>query len=112
MSGKLVDAIWELQLSRSEREVLQAMAGHANDDGTRVWPSVGLLVWKTDLSETQVHRVLRSLRARGLLVPVQYAQGGRGHATQYRIDLSAAPRKAPFTGPVKGATITAPIDGD
>jgi len=85
--------VFGLKLSRSERDVLVALADHANDDGTSARPSVGLLAWKIGLSPRQVQRVIGQLEKRGLITAVAHRNGGRGRATEYRIDLSHAERK-------------------
>lgn len=96
MSGKVMGEVWELDLPFNESYVLLSLADHASHDGTRVFPGVALTAWKTSYSARNVQRILRKLEDRGLLVPVAHEEGGRGNATEYRIDLSAAPRKPPF----------------
>jgi hypothetical protein len=110
MSGLISGAVWDLKLSRSDREVLLALADYAEDDGTRVYPSVGRLAWKTDLSERQIQRALANLRERGLIVPVRYASGGKGHATEYRIDLSKGELKPAYAADQKGDVIVSPFE--
>lgn len=106
MSGKVSDAVWGLVLSRAQREVLIAMAGHASDNGTGCYPSVRLLAWKTDLSERQVQRVLRDLEAQGLIMAVGNAKGGRGLTTEYHIRLENGIPKPPL----KGDVIVSPLE--
>ena len=59
-----------------ERLLALALADHASDDGTRIFPSVSLLADKTVQSERTVQRQLRKMEAIGWLIKV--ADGGRG----------------------------------
>jgi hypothetical protein len=86
--------VFELVLSRTERDVLLALCDHARDDGTGARPGVHLLAHKTDLSTRQVERYLKTFRQRGIIKPV--GGGGHGKAVEYFIDLSKAERKLPF----------------
>lgn len=94
--------IFQLKLSRPQREILLAMADHAKSDGTRVFPSVALIAWKTDYSERQVRRIISELKSAQLLIPIAHEKGGRsqitqrGYSTVYDIDLSVCERKEPF----------------
>lgn len=96
MSGKLMGQVFELDVSHGEQSVLLAMADHGNDDGTGIFPGVLRLAWKTGYSERQVQNILRSLEAKGLIVPVAYAQGGRGKSTEYKMCLENGVKKPPF----------------
>ncbi len=88
--------VYELDLTRGQQSVLLAMAEHADDDGGRCFPSVEYLTWKTGYRERQVQRIRRDLEELGLIVPVAHQRGGRGHATEYRIDLSKGVKKTPY----------------
>jgi hypothetical protein len=110
MSAKLVGAIWDLDLPHPQLWVLMAFADHADHTGGDVYASVGLIVWKTGYSESQVHRIVRELLNSGVLVRENRKPGGRGHPNRYRIDLDAAPHKEPFMAPQKGVTVT-PLKG-
>ena len=96
MSFRLMNAVWQLQLRGSHQHIMLALASHARDDGSRAFPGVDYLAWKTGYSERQVQRVLRILEARGLIRPVSSRRGGRGCTTEYCIDLSQAIPKQPF----------------
>ena len=101
MSVKIMGGIWELDLPRGEALVLLALADHADHLGNSVYPSVGLVAWKTGLSERHTQRLMRGLEKKGLLVRVRFREGGRGHTTHYRIDLEKARRKSAYE-PQKG----------
>jgi hypothetical protein len=94
MSGKLMGQVYGLVLTRSERDVLLALADHADDDGRNARPGVGFIAWKTELSTRQVERSLLSLRKKSIIARI--SGGGNGRATLYRIDLSQAVHKTPY----------------
>jgi len=62
-----------------------ALADHASDDGTRVYPSVKALAEKTRQSERTVQYQLRAMEAAGWLILVGTNNGGRSKTTEYRI---------------------------
>ena len=101
MSVKIMGGVWELDLPRGEALVLLALADHADHLGNSVYPSVGLVAWKTGLSERHTQRLMRGLEKKGILVRVRFREGGRGHTTHYRIDLEKTQRKSPYE-PQKG----------
>jgi len=112
MSVKLMGEVWELKLDHATSHVLLAMADHARDDGSRCFPSVGYLSWKTNYSLRQVQRILANLENTGIIIPVAYQNGGRGFATEYQLVLAAAPRKESYqvaatklSGKLRTATI-------
>lgn len=94
MSARISGRVWDLDLPHAEQFVLLAMADHADHEGRNVRPSVGLVAWKTNYSPRQVHRIIQRLREKGILVP---DGAGRNGTLNYRIDLSAAPLKTPYT---------------
>ncbi len=95
MSGKISGMVWDLALEKSEKLVLLAMTDHADHLGRNMFPGVGLVAWKTDLSVRTVERAMASLERRGVLV----LQEDRPGSTKiYRADLSKAPQKPPYRG--------------
>lgn len=88
MSAKISGCVWELDLPREEKYVLLCFADHADHEGNNVYPSVGLIAWKTGYSERRVQELMRGLEERHLLVKVN-AGTGRGNTTLYRIDIDA-----------------------
>lgn len=66
--------------------VALALADHAHDDGTHIYPGVDSLVTKTRLNRRTVQRALRSLEESGWLLVDKPATGRRGYATVYRIN--------------------------
>lgn len=68
----------------SERLLALAIADHARDDGTRIWPSIDELARKTLQSRSTVQRQIRRMVAIGWLVP-KGTGTGRGHTNEYSI---------------------------
>lgn len=86
MSVRLMGAVFELEISASEKLVLLAMADHARDDGTGCYPSIETLARKTSQSRRGVQKIMRKLEdKRGLIVPSKMSLGRR--TTEYRIVL-------------------------
>ena len=92
--------VWELDLGHAQQAVLLAMADHANDEGADVFPSAGLIAWKSGYSKRQVQRIIDGMEEGGLLVRVADAHGWR--ATEYRIDFDVATEKTPYEPSRKG----------
>jgi hypothetical protein len=105
MSVKIMAQVWELDIDHSDLIVLLAMADHADDDGQNCYPSVGYLAWKSGYSDRQIRRVLRTLEFTGIITRVAHEEGGRGYATEYRIDPAKGDKKSAFT-PDKRRTFT------
>lgn len=95
MSVKVMGEVWDLDLPATEKFVLLAMADHAHDDGTHVYPSVAKICRKTSMSERAVRGILKKLRERGLLIVQKKAT--RYTPTIYRIPT----RGADFAGLVQ-----------
>lgn len=63
-----------------------ALADHAHDDGSNIWPSLDLLAHKAKMSRSTVQRLLRKMLERGWLEVVRKGGGGgRGDTAEYRI---------------------------
>jgi Helix-turn-helix domain len=85
MSLRIMTAVFELEITASEKLVLIAMADHAHHDGSSCFPGVGLLARKTSLSRRGVQKIVRRLEQRGLLAPIGVSRGY--HTTEYRVTL-------------------------
>jgi hypothetical protein len=96
MSIRVMAQVWEHEFSRSEQAIMLALADHAHDDGSRVFPSVERVAWKTGYSKRQTQRIIGTLRKSGVLVVVKKAYKNR--PTEYRIDLLKAPEKPTYRG--------------
>jgi hypothetical protein len=88
MSAQLVAECWKRDLPRGLRLIYLALADLADDDSRFVFPGTDILAWKTGYKERQVRRYVQDLREMGLLILVP--------GSAMRLDLSAAPLKAPF----------------
>lgn len=100
-----------------------ALADHAYDDGTSIFPSIARLAAKTRQSERSVQYQLRKMEKSGWLVLVNAGTGGRrrgtesgGKTREYRINpawmngAEYAPLIPPVDNLAKGAE-SAPFDG-
>lgn len=105
MSAKISGAVWDLELSAAHLLVLLALADHADHNGNNVYPSMGLVAWKTGYSVRQVKRIVKQLTADKLLIAVSKTPG---KVTKYRINLAAGKTKAPF----ETRDILSPLTGD
>lgn len=76
-----------------------AYADHAHDDGTSIRPSIAYIARKTRQSERTVQRYLAHMRQTGWLLTVRNGDGGRGYATEYRVNplwITNPARLSPF----------------
>ena len=86
MSVKVMTAVFErYPVGGGEMLLALALADHASDDGTRVYPSVKALAEKTRQSERAVQYQLRKMQQVGWLILVGAGHGGRGMSREYRI---------------------------
>ena len=87
MSVKVMSAVFERYPNGGGEMVLAlAIADHAWDDGTHVFPSVRTLAAKSRQSERTVQYQLRKMESDGWLLLVGESSGGRGNTRQYRIN--------------------------
>jgi hypothetical protein len=104
MSIKFMAKVYELAVDSDTREILMALADHADHEGYSIYPSVALLAWKIgdgsmneqgEYRNTRtVQRRLRELQEIGALVELK--PSGFHRATEYGLDLSVFPKKAAF----------------
>lgn len=73
-----------------------AYADHAHDDGTSIRPSVAYIARKTRQSERTIQMHLSAMRRTGWLLTVRNAGGGRGRATEYRVNPAWITNPAEF----------------
>jgi hypothetical protein len=117
VSGFLAGKVWQSALEPHLKPLAAALADIANDDGTSIYPSVAYMAWLMGRSERSVRDTLRELRGMEppVLIPVSGTRvveghivpiGGSGRTTEYFLDESALPTRAPWR---KGATV-APFD--
>lgn len=110
MSIKVMNAVFDRYPNGGGEMLLAlALADHASDDGTRVFPSIKGLAEKTRQSERSVQYQLRRMQEAGWLILVNAGNGGRGMHSEYRISLEwikgeeIAPLKNGATDDQKGA---------
>jgi hypothetical protein len=94
MSAKQMGRVWDLELPNAQQSVLLALADHAEHDGTKVYPSVGRIAWKTGYSCRQVKRIIATLREAGLIEVL--AEARRHRPTEYQLRLDAGRMKPPY----------------
>lgn len=111
MSVRLMAEVFERYPNGGGEMLLAlALADHASDDGTSVYPKVKALAEKTRQSERTVQYQLRAMQEAGWLILVGSGNGGRSMSTEYRISpiwikgANIAPIQKGATDDVKGAT--------
>src|SRR5687768_6181810 len=87
MSVKVMSMVFErYPVGGGELLLALAMADHARDDGTHIFPSIDALASKTRQSRSTVQRLTKRMVGRGWLQPVRMATGRPGLTNHYRID--------------------------
>lgn len=88
MSVKVMTAVFErYPVGGGEMILALALADHADDDGTRVFPSIDSLMVKTRQARRTVQYQLRRMEESGWLILVNSGNGGRNQHREYRINL-------------------------
>jgi hypothetical protein len=86
MSVKVMTAVFERFPEGGGIMLLAlALADHAHDDGTHIYPSVDTLAGKTRQSDRSVQRQLKLMVDVGWLIPTSDTKGGRGLTNEYKI---------------------------
>ena len=102
MSDYLRSMAVRAALPRPQKTVFTAMCDACGeDDGTKCYPSLSYIAYKTDYSVRQVRRILRQLETAGYVEAVFNLQGGRkdkdhGAATWYRVHIEGLPMLPPW----------------
>uniref|UniRef100_UPI00333E8C5F helix-turn-helix domain-containing protein n=1 Tax=Castellaniella defragrans TaxID=75697 RepID=UPI00333E8C5F len=87
MSVKVMTAVFERYPNGGGEMLLAlALADHASDDGTKVFPFVKSLAEKTRQSIRSVQYQLRRMEEAGWLILVNAGNGGRGQSSEYQIN--------------------------
>jgi hypothetical protein len=93
MSVKIMGIVWEADLPQREKFVLLAYADHADHDGNNIFPSVGLIAWKTGYDARTIQRITKKLIEDGYMIP----QGQSQYSTnRYAIAVDRLPTLAPY----------------
>lgn len=85
MSVRVMAAVFDRYPNASEMLLALALADHAHDDGTHIFPSVASLAKKTRRSERAVQYQLRAMILSGWLVLDKRSTGRRGQTNAYVI---------------------------
>lgn len=111
MSVRIMTAVFDRYPNGGGEMLLAlALADHASDDGTRVYPSIKALAEKTRQSERTIQYQLRRMEESGWLILVNAGNGGRSMTSEYRISpewikgAEIAPIQKGATDDKKGAT--------
>jgi hypothetical protein len=89
----LTRLVLQSALPRPQKAVLQALLAHARADLT-VYHAQGQLAWECDYTRPSIRKALAALEAQAIL---RVRQGPRQHrATEYAMDLSRLPSRAPY----------------
>lgn len=87
MSIKVMNMVFErYPVGGNEGMLALALADHAHDDGTRIWPSLDSLAHKTKQSRSSVRRHLKVMQDCGWLELVNRTDGRAGGTNEYRIN--------------------------
>jgi DNA-binding transcriptional ArsR family regulator len=89
MSILLQTKVWRADIDPTAKLVLLRLADFADDDGSRVFPSVARVADDCGLSARAVQTALRRLEAGGLLIMVAEADARSQRPRAYRIDIAA-----------------------
>jgi hypothetical protein len=87
MSVKAMGLAWELKLTPAKKYILLAYVDHADHDGGNIYPSVGLVAWKTGYSVRQVQLTTKELVKDKLLIPDGVYKNS---VKRYRFDFKQA----------------------
>lgn len=115
MSVKIMSMVFERYPTGGGEMILAlALADHAKDDGTDVYPSIESLTEKTRQSRRTVQYQLRKMEEKEWLILVNSGNGGRNQRREYRInpawiagedlpEKSKGAKSAPLNNDEKGA---------
>lgn len=98
MSMKLMTAVYDSNLNKSLKAVAVALADHASDDGTSIFPSVAYTAWKTGYSDRAVQLAIKRLVQLRILVQDGYMAGG---VKRYRMIVTNLPHRPSFEESMK-----------
>ena len=96
MSIKLMSTVWESELPSDEKFVALALAGFADDDGERIFPSIAYVAWKVGKTERSVYRTIRKLIDAGIITPISGVGGGFKLTVHYRMNAAELPQREPW----------------
>jgi hypothetical protein len=101
----LAQLVLKSALTRPQKAVLQALLAHARADLT-VYHAQGQLAWECDYTRPTIKQALDALKAQSILRVLENPH--QHYATEYAIDLSWLPSRAPYYAQDSNAV---PTDG-
>ncbi len=107
MSVKMMSLVFDrFPYGGNERVLALAIADHAHDDGSNIYPGNERLSQKAMISERTVIRLMQKFVKIGWLVKVKNGNSGRGIANEYRInpDWIKGDNLSPFVNDKKRVT--------
>jgi len=87
VSFSLQSMVWPARLDGTAKLVLLRLCDFADDDGSRVFPTVKRVAADCGISERTTQDALRRLESAGVLVLVREADAGARKPREYRIDV-------------------------
>jgi len=99
MSYSQMELVLDAPVTNAQFRVLMILANYADRDGNHARPGMQLLITRTGMPERSVQEALLGLKQKGLIVTTAYAKGGRGRATEYRLELQTPQPTAPLEPP-------------
>jgi hypothetical protein len=109
MSGRCVSRVLESALAPDLKFTAVVFASFAEDDGTQIFPSVGLVAHLRGLQERAVQYHVRDLRRMAILEVIRPAT--QWQAAHYRIVLENLPVRAPYRPPDRQRSLLGPGEG-
>jgi Helix-turn-helix domain len=76
--------VWSQQLPAHEKLVALAFGNHGDGYGNDIYPCIATVVSRTGFSETTIHRIVKALIEKGILIVVSATPGQR---KEYRIPV-------------------------
>jgi hypothetical protein len=96
VANKFTDAVFYMpRMKGTNKAVLAALAGFADNDTGECWPSVGTLAIKTGFSTATVKRALRILRKADIISVAAQRETKNGYVNVHRINLDAVLKWGP-----------------
>ncbi len=106
MSGAAVSRVLDSDLPADLKFTAAVLASFADDEGYRIWPSMGEVAYLRGISERAVQYHVKELRAMQILELVKPAT--QWFPAQYRMRLDQLPSRAPYKPPERQRYLLGP----
>lgn len=94
MSIKIINSVWDSDITGTRLTIMQAFADYADDEGRSIYPSLDRLEWKTGILRRTLQRHIKSLVEDGIITKLgQHPALG---TNEYQINIEMLPPKKPF----------------